>query len=180
MQTCYLEYFEHLLSSPYMIVSPCNKIWCLSECKKSASTFFEKLWRHSKLVTLELSEGLTIPKKILASICRKLSSYYTWKKINFITNPFLTYCKKIANLLFWVIWACLATHIKWQYQFKKSLMFICRQKFDFVLQVFLRILQRYWKFVFFFFALWTCVDNSSLKWYYQFVENFCFYLQEKN
>ena len=27
-----------------------------------------------------------------------------------LLNSFLRYCKEIANLLFWVIWACLATH----------------------------------------------------------------------
>ena len=27
-----------------------------------------------------------------------------------LLNSFLSYCKEIANLLFWVIWACLATH----------------------------------------------------------------------
>ena len=27
-----------------------------------------------------------------------------------IVISFLRYCKEIANLLFWVIWACLATH----------------------------------------------------------------------
>ena len=30
--------------------------------------------------------------------------------INFITHFFFRNCKEIANLLFWVIWAYLATH----------------------------------------------------------------------
>ena len=46
------------------------------------------------------------PSKITVPICRKLSSLSTFKK--FITH--LRYCKEIANLIFWVIWACLVTH----------------------------------------------------------------------
>ena len=32
------------------------------------------------------------------------------KKSTLSLTSFLRYCKEIANLLFWVIWACLATH----------------------------------------------------------------------
>ena len=61
----------------------------------------------------------------------------------------LKYCKDLANLLFWVPWACLALHTQsdtnnlW-----KNFVFICRQKFNFISHVFLKIfkdiyLQRY-------------------------------------
>ena len=32
------------------------------------------------------------------------------KKLTLSLNSFLRYCKEIANLLFWAIWVCFATH----------------------------------------------------------------------
>ena len=60
-------------------------------------------------------------------------------------TSFLRYFKKIANLLFWVIWACLNTHT--QYQYERTFMFIYRLKIGFILHVFLEILQGYYKLV---------------------------------
>ena len=61
---------------------------------------------------------------------------------------------------------------------KKPLTFICKQKIKFILHVFLEILRRYCKLI----ALGTLAMSgyTSPKWYYQFVENFCVYLQAKN
>ena len=64
----------------------------------------------ANLLLWELWECLTIPIKIILSICSKLSCLSACKKSTSSLNSFLRYCKEIANLLFWVIWACLATH----------------------------------------------------------------------
>ena len=43
----------------------------------------------------------------------------------------LRYCKDIANWLFWVLWACLATYTQSDtINLKKTFMFICRQKIN--------------------------------------------------
>ena len=47
------------------------------------------------------------PSKIMLSICRKLSCLSACKKSTSLLTYFLRYCKEIANLLYWVIWACL-------------------------------------------------------------------------
>ena len=46
--------------------------------------------------------------KIIVSICRQLSCLFSCKKSTSSLTSFLKYCREIANLLFWVIWACLA------------------------------------------------------------------------
>ena len=57
-------------------------------------------------------------------------------------------------------------------------MFICRQKINFILHVFLEILQKYCKLV----ILGTLgmPDSAHPKWYYQLVEKFCVHPQAKN
>ena len=57
-------------------------------------------------------------------------------------------------------------------------MFIYRQKINFILPVFLEILQIYCRL-----AILGVLDMpgySHSKWYYQLVENFCVYMQGKN
>ena len=60
---------------------------------------------------------------------------------------------------------------------KKPLMFISRQKINFVLHVFLEILRRYCKFIL---STLGMTGYAHAKWYYQLVGNFCLYLQAKN
>ena len=91
------------------------------------------------------------------------------QKINFITQFFLKILQRNSKLVFWVIWASLATHT-WNgnRNLKKPFTVICRQKIKFILHAFLEILQRYCKLI---------VTNP--KWYYQLVENFLVYFQAK-
>ena len=66
------------------------------------------------------------------------------QKIHFLAHFFSEDISKKWNLLFWIIWACLATHIKKDsINFKKLLMLICRQKINFILYAFFEILQTY-------------------------------------
>ena len=66
----------------------------------------------------------------------------------------LTCYKNVINLLFWVLWVCLATHTQID-----TFVFICRQKINFILHVFLEILQRYANFLFL--KLWACLITHT-------------------
>ena len=50
---------------------------------------------------------------------------------------FLRYYKDVVNLLFWVLWVCLATQIQSDtINLQKTLVFICRQKINFTTMLF--------------------------------------------
>ena len=98
------------------------------------------------------------------------------QKVNFVIHFSLKILQKIANFLFWIICACLVTHIKNDsITLKKRLTIISRKKstpsFTFS--------SRYCKDIIklLFWVLWACHAHS--KWYYEFVEIF-FYLHIKN
>ena len=76
----------------------------------------------------------------------------------------LRYCKFIVNWLFLVLWVCLATHIQSDtIALQKNVVFICRQKINFISPAFVEILQRY---VNLFWVLWaylfTLTQNDSI------------------
>ena len=108
----------------------------------------------------------------------KFSYVPACKKSTLSFTSFLRYCREIANFLFWVIWACLATHIKNDsITLKKRLTIISREKstpsFTFSLKYCKDIIKLLsW-------VLWACLvmhtqsDTINLK-------NFCVYLQVKN
>ena len=93
------------------------------------------------------------------SVGKRSSSSFTFS---------LRYYKDIVNLLFWVLWACLAKQAQsdtinlWQ-----TFVFICRQKINFISHALLEILQRYANFLFW--VLWTCLvahtQNDSINLY---------------
>ena len=77
----------------------------------------------------------------------------------------LKYYKDIVNLLFWVLWACLATWTQSDtINLKKTFVFICRQNIKFTPPPFLEILQRYTNFLFW--VPWACLvahtQNESI------------------
>ena len=82
---------------------------CMLKINFISHFYFKILQRHCKLVILRTLEVFDHPhqndsiisKKPLMFICRQKSTS------SFMLS--LGYCKYIANLLFWVIWACLAT-----------------------------------------------------------------------
>ena len=69
--------------------------------------YFNKVWSST-------------PKNVSANLWETFM--FIWmKKTDFICISFLRYWKGITNLLFWVIWACLATtQLKWYYQFEET------------------------------------------------------------
>ena len=76
------------------------------------SNFFFKILIIKILQTCYLGDfgnAWPSPSKIIVSICRKLSCLYACHKSTSSLTFFLRYCKEKANLLFWVIWVCLAT-----------------------------------------------------------------------
>ena len=88
------------------------------------------------------------PSKIILSIFRKLSWLSACKNSPSSLTSFLRYCKEIANLLFYVLWACLASHTQsGTINLYKNLVFIRKQKINFIPHVFLEIFQRCCKLV---------------------------------
>ena len=81
----------------------------------------------------------------MVPICSKLSYFSACKKSTSSLTFFLRYCKEIANLLFCVIWACLATQTPKMIKAIWRNLFIFRQKIKFILELFFEILQRYCK-----------------------------------
>ena len=69
------------------------------------------------------------------------------QKINFILHVALAYSKDIVNLLFWVLWACLAAHTQ-------SDAIIFREKINFIAHAFMEILQ---KCANLFWIFWACL-----------------------
>ena len=57
----------------------------------------------AKLLFWELWKCLTIPIKIIVSLCRKCTCLPESKKSTLPFTYFLRYCMEIANFLFWVI-----------------------------------------------------------------------------
>ena len=75
-------------------------------------------------------------------------------------TSFLWYFKELAYLLFWVIWACLATNIQNNsITLNKPLTFICKQKINLILHVFLEILQTCFGY---FGHTWLCKPKVTL------------------
>ena len=146
-----------------VLKSTCRKLWCLSTYKKSTSslTYFLRYCKNiANLLFWELWECLTIPVKIITSICSKLSCLSARKKSTSSLTSLLRYCKQIPNLLLWVIWAYLVTHIpNLIVSIRRNL--ICRKKINFILHIFLEILQRYCSFVILG-TLHTQKDNINL------------------
>ena len=85
------------------------------------------------------------------------------KSTSFFTF-FLTYCKDIANLLFWLLWACHATFTQSDtIILSKTFIFICWQKINSIPYAFMEILERYTNS---FSVLWECLvtftQNDSI------------------
>ena len=115
---------------------------CMQKINFIFNFFFEIL--YCKLAILGTLGILDQSLKIILSNCSKLSCLSVCKKSTSSFNS-LRYRKEIANLLFSVNWACLATHTyNDDSNLKKPFTFICRQKIKFILHVFL---ERYCKLI---------------------------------
>ena len=102
----------------------------------------------------------------------------------------MRYCKDIAACYFEYFenaWSCPSTMIvplcrklwcpKCWNQLVRNFDFICMQKINYILHIFLEILQRYYKPVIL--GTFRMHGSAHKKWYCQIVENFCVYLQAK-
>ena len=106
----------------------------------------------------------------------KLSSLSTCKKLTSSLTPFLIHCKEIPNLLFRVIWACLATHTQNDsINLKKPLMSIYKQKKNSSVTFSLRYCK---DMVNLFWILWACLATNTQR-YYQLVQTFHVYQHAK-
>ena len=130
---------ETLISKVLKLI--CEKLWCLFACKKSISSLtFISISNFQACYFGNYGNFWQSPSKIVVSICRRLSCLPAYKKLTSLRISFLIrYCKEMVNLLFCVTWAYLENA---NINSKKILMFICRQKINFILH-----LQRYCKLV---------------------------------
>ena len=88
------------------------------------------------------------PPKFIIPTCRKVWYLSVCQKSTSSLPSFLRYCNDIANLLFWVLWACLAMATKnVDINLQKNLMFIIMRKIKYITHLFLEILLRYCKLV---------------------------------
>ena len=88
------------------------------------------------------------PPKLIILTCRKVWCLSACQKSTLSPPSFLRYCNDIANLLFWVLRACLAMATKnVDINLQKNLMFIIMRKIKYITHLFLEILLRYYKLV---------------------------------
>ena len=93
-----------------------------------------------------------------------------------ILHVFLRYYKDIANLLFWVLWACHATQTQSDtINLWITFVFICRQKINFTL-IFSRDIAKICRLILGTLDMPGCTHQ---KWYYKLVEDFNVYLHVK-
>ena len=137
--------------TPKMIVSIWRNLWCLSSRKKSTSSFTFCL-RYCIDITNLLFSVLSVCRATHTqsdTINLKKTSAFILRQKKSTSAPtfFWKNCKNNAKFLFWVLWACLATDTKIDsisqndtINLKKSLMFICMPKINFIILFFLEIL----------------------------------------
>ena len=150
----------------YMQKSTSSLTSFLRYCKDIVNLLFWELW-----------ECLTIPIKIIVSICSKLLCLSACKKINFFTHFFLKIMQRNSKLVILgnlsmpghapkmivSIWGNI-----WHLSAGKK----SASSFTFSLSFFL--LRRYFKLVL---GTLDMLCYAHPKWYNQFIENFCVYLQ---
>ena len=140
--------------------------------------FLTILQRNSKLVILG-NLGNTWPQipKMTLLMWRKLYHLSAGRSISSITLC-LRCCKDSVSLLLWVLRTYLARHTQSDTtNLYKTFVFICRQKINFVPHAFLEIL-RICKLLIL--GTWGMPGYTHWKRYYQLVEGFDVYLQDKN
>ena len=163
---------------PKLLKSICGKFLCLSSSKKSTSslTSFLRYCKDTANCYFANFENAWLPSsKIKESVCRKLLCLYACNKSTSSLTCFITHWNSKLNIL--GNSSMPRSTLNDSINLKKSLMFICKQKTNFILSIFLEILQRYCKFV----ILGTLHKPAytHLKWYQHLVENFRIYLQAK-
>ena len=148
-------YFENARSCPsIVIVSPWRNLW-YPKCWNQLVRNFDIYLHARSQIYLELLRSCKDIKKlaILGTLgildhlhqnrsnnLKQAFMLICMQKVNCITHFFLKILQRKANILFWVIWACLAIHT-WNgsITLKKPSAFISRQKLNFIFHVFLDI-----------------------------------------
>ena len=119
-----------------------TQIW---EIKQSAK--FHQIWWHGLGHLLNWYE-MTLWR---LSAGQKSTSSFTFS---------LRYSRDIANLLFWVLWACLDSHTQSDtVNLQVTFMSISRLKINFITLIFLEKLQRYANLSFW--VLWPCLVKHT-------------------
>ena len=112
---------------------------------------------------------------MIASIWRNLRHVFADKKFTSSFTFFLRYCKDIVNLLFWVLWECLAMHTQSDTNNFHDYLHAKNQIHP---SCFFGDIAKICKLL----TLGTLgmLSNTNPKWYYQLVDNFGVYLDSKN
>ena len=116
----------------------------------------------ANLLFWELWKCLTIPIKIILSICSKFSCLPACKKIDFIIHIFLEILQKNSFYFEHFIlgnWdLSVQTDLKWQYHLEKPFDNYLQAKTIFILYICFEVLQSLW-----FWVLWTCLAIYTQK-----------------
>ena len=100
-------------------------------------------------VSLRFYKLVILCNLLIVSTCWKVWCLSTCKKSTSSLPSFVRYYKDITNLLFWILWDCLARTVKTILSACRKLwcLFLCKKLCLFLTSVFLEILQRYCKLV---------------------------------
>ena len=128
VQTCHLS----TLRMPKVLKSTCRKVDVYLHAKNQlhiSLLFWDIVKTWQTCYFANFGNAWLSPSKIIPSIYRKLSCLSACKKLTSSFTFSLRYYKDIANLLFWVLWACLAMHTHSDtINLKKNFTFINKQK----------------------------------------------------
>ena len=123
-----------------MIISAWKNLWCLSACKKNRLHPSRVSRNNAKILWAcyfgYFGHAWLHTSKVILSICRKL---LCTQNISFIPDIFLEILQRCANFLFWILWACLATHTL-KYHFVENFNVYLHAKKNFTIHFFLEIL----------------------------------------
>ena len=83
---------------------------CMLKINFISHFYFKILQRHCKLVILRTLEVFDHPHQNHTINLLETFMLICMRKTSSTSTSFLGFCKEMANLLFWIIWACLGTH----------------------------------------------------------------------
>ena len=115
-------------------------LFCMQKINFITHFFLKILQINSKLVILNnLGDAWPHTSKMILSVWRNLWCLSARKKSNSSFKYSLRCCKDTANLLFWALWTCLATHKQSDtINLQETFVFIYKQKINFIHSFFWR------------------------------------------
>ena len=115
LQICHFGYFGYKWPCPSkLIISTCLKVWCLSSKKSTSFILSWVRFVHFWAAFPQNSIPTSFLKNLIKYQIKKKNKRADSKQHQFQTEARMDkhYCKDIANLLLWVLWAWLALATK--------------------------------------------------------------------